>query len=76
MDLNREPPLLPSPLTYLIKKFPFSNHTRIGQKNKNIRHINFDDWTKIDTEEVKHGEPKGKPREKYTYVDEMLSVIN
>ena len=44
--------------------------------NKNIRHISFDDWTKIDTEEVKHGEPKGKPREKYTYVDEMLSVIN
>jgi ferredoxin/flavodoxin---NADP+ reductase len=42
---------------------------------KNIRHISFDDWKKIDAKEVEIGEPKGKPREKYTYVDEMLSVL-
>ncbi|HIF50984.1 MAG TPA: NADP oxidoreductase [Thiotrichaceae bacterium] len=42
---------------------------------KNIRHISFDDWKKIDTKEIEVGEPKGKPREKFTYVDEMLSVI-
>lgn len=43
--------------------------------NKQIRHISFNDWKKIDTKEIEHGEPKGKPREKYTYIDEMLSVI-
>jgi len=42
---------------------------------KNIRHISFDDWKKIDDKEVEIGEPKGKPREKFTYVEEMLSVI-
>jgi ferredoxin/flavodoxin---NADP+ reductase len=42
---------------------------------KNIRHISFNDWRKIDAKEIEIGEAKGKPREKYTYVDEMLSVI-
>jgi ferredoxin/flavodoxin---NADP+ reductase len=44
--------------------------------SKNIRHISFDDWKKIDKKEIEFGDPKGKPREKFTYVDEMLSVIN
>ncbi len=43
-------------------------------ESKNIRHLNYDDWKKIDAEEIERGEPKGKPREKYTYIDEMLSV--
>ena len=43
--------------------------------NKNIRHVNFDEWSQIDTKEIEIGEPKGKPREKYTYIEEMLSVI-
>ncbi|MCG8379564.1 MAG: NADP oxidoreductase, partial [Proteobacteria bacterium] len=44
--------------------------------SKNIRHISFDDWKKIDAKEIEIGEPKGKPREKFTYVDEMLSLID
>ena len=40
-----------------------------------IKHISFDDWKKIDIKEVELGEPKGKPREKFTYVDEMLAII-
>lgn len=43
--------------------------------SKNIRHINFAEWSQIDTKEIEHGEPKGKPREKYTSIEEMLSVI-
>ena len=43
-------------------------------ESKNIRHLNYDDWKKIDAEEIERGKPKGKPREKYTYIDEMLSV--
>jgi len=44
--------------------------------DKNIRHVSFDDWAEIDAKEVELGKPKGKPREKYTYIDEMLSMIN
>ncbi len=43
--------------------------------NKAIRHISFDDWKKIDASEIELGEAKGKPREKYTSIKEMLSVI-
>tara|TARA_B100001250_G_C19569268_1_gene686901 strand:- start:263 stop:811 length:549 start_codon:yes stop_codon:yes gene_type:complete len=43
--------------------------------NKNVRHVNFSEWSQIDDKEVELGEPKGKPREKYTYIEEMLSVI-
>ena len=43
--------------------------------NKNIRYVNFDEWSKIDAKEIELGEAKDKPREKYTYIEEMLSVI-
>jgi ferredoxin/flavodoxin---NADP+ reductase len=42
---------------------------------KNIHHVCYDDWKKIDTKEIERGKLKGKPREKYTYIDEMLSEI-
>lgn len=44
-------------------------------KGKKSRHISYDEWQKINAKEIERGEPKGKPREKYTYIDEMLSVI-
>ena len=43
--------------------------------NKKVRHVNFKEWSKIDAKEIELGEPKGKPREKFTYVEEMLSVL-
>ena len=43
---------------------------------RNIRHINFADWKKIDAAEINRGEPAGKPREKYTYVNEMLALLD
>jgi len=43
-------------------------------ESRSIRHVSYDDWKKIDAEEIERGEPKGKPREKYTYIDEMLSA--
>ena len=43
--------------------------------NKKIRYLNFKEWTQIDNKEIELGEPKGKPREKFTYVEEMLSVV-
>lgn len=42
---------------------------------KQIRSVNYDGWKKIDEAEVKRGEPKGKPREKFTRIEEMLDII-
>ena len=42
---------------------------------KHTRAVNYDGWKKIDEAEVKRGEPKGKPREKFTRIEEMLDII-
>ena len=41
-----------------------------------VRHVNFTQWEKIDAAEVAAGEPRGKPREKFTRRAEMLAVAN
>jgi len=38
--------------------------------------INYPQWEKIDAAEVNAGEPKGKPREKFTRREEMLDFAN
>ena len=45
-------------------------------QSRNIRSLNYQEWKKIDLKEVERGEPKGKPREKFTFVDEMMSVLD
>lgn len=37
--------------------------------------VQFDDWKKIDAEEIRIGRGKGKPREKFTHRSDMLSLI-
>ena len=44
--------------------------------NRNVQYINYQQWKTIDQVEVERGEAKGKPREKITSVDEMLSLIS
>lgn len=44
-------------------------------KKKNVRVVSFGDWKKIDAEEIKRGQPAGKPREKFTTAAEMLAVL-
>lgn len=39
-----------------------------------VQHINYSQWRKIDDAEVMAGKPKGKPREKFTRIDEMLTI--
>ncbi len=41
-----------------------------------VQYINYDQWMKIDAAEVTAGEPKGKPREKFTRREEMLAIAN
>ncbi|KAK6617785.1 hypothetical protein RUM43_014013 [Polyplax serrata] len=45
-------------------------------KNKGIQIVSFNDWEKIDREEMKRGKSKGKPREKIVSVTEMLSIAS
>jgi ferredoxin--NADP+ reductase len=43
---------------------------------RGVRVISLDDWLKIDAAEVARGQPKGKPREKFTRVAEMLQCLD
>ncbi len=43
---------------------------------KGVQYINYRQWEKIDAAEVAAGKPKGKPREKFTRREEMLSIAN
>ena len=44
-------------------------------KKKGARVVSFPDWKRIDAREIERGQPAGKPREKFTSVAEMLSVL-
>ncbi|KAF2077145.1 hypothetical protein CYY_001530 [Polysphondylium violaceum] len=45
-------------------------------KNANHRIINYDDWKKIESEEVKRGKEKGKLLEKIIIFDDLTNIIN
>ncbi len=42
---------------------------------RGVRVVSYADWQKIDAAEVRSGEARGKPREKFTRVAEMLAVL-
>ena len=43
---------------------------------RQVKYINYDQWKSIDQVEVERGEAKGKPREKITSVEEMISLVS
>jgi ferredoxin--NADP+ reductase len=43
--------------------------------NRGVRVVSYADWQKIDAAEIQRGEPAGKPREKFTRVEDMLSAL-
>jgi NADPH-dependent glutamate synthase beta chain and related oxidoreductases len=44
-------------------------------RERKVHYVTFPEWKKIDAQEVELGKPKSKPREKFTTVKDMLSVI-
>ena len=44
--------------------------------SRGVKYINYDQWKTIDQVEIERGEPKGKPREKITSVNEMISLVS
>ena len=45
-------------------------------QNRNINVISFEDWQKIDSAEIERGNKVGKPREKFTKIEEMIVAAN
>lgn len=45
-------------------------------EERNVRYLSFADWKRIDQSEIERGESKGKPREKYTRIEEMLALLS
>lgn len=43
-------------------------------ERRRVRVFNYRDWSMLDTAEISRGKLKGKPREKFTRIDEMLSI--
>ncbi|MEE8516146.1 MAG: FAD-dependent oxidoreductase [Alphaproteobacteria bacterium] len=44
--------------------------------DRGVRGVSYPDWQNIDSAEISRGEPKSKPREKFTRVPEMLAVLD
>jgi ferredoxin--NADP+ reductase len=62
-------------LTSLGQKSGAEEASRLLQE-RGIRCVSFPDWEKIDRNEIERGQPKGKPREKYTRIQEMLELLD
>ena len=45
-------------------------------RSRGVRVVTFPDWQKIDTAEVEAGKKKGKPREKFTSVEDILALLD
>ena len=44
-------------------------------KERNVKVVSYTDWKQIDAAEIANGEAKGKSREKFTSVSDMLACI-
>jgi ferredoxin--NADP+ reductase len=55
---------------------PDSQAVRQLLRERHVRVVEFADWQRIDAAEVERGKSKGKPREKFATVEEMLAVID
>lgn len=45
-------------------------------EGRNVQVVDLEGWHKIDAAEVERGKKSGKPREKFTRVDEMLALLS
>lgn len=55
---------------------PDSQAVRALLKERGVRVVSYSDWQKIDAAEIAKGQERGRPREKFTRVDEMLAVLD
>ncbi len=62
------PKLAPCPL-------PDSQALRERLGGQGILVIDYEEWRKLDAAEIERGKPKGKPREKFATIEEMLAHL-
>jgi len=43
-------------------------------ERRGVQVFDYQNWSTLDTAEISRGKPKGKPREKFTRIDEMLAA--
>lgn len=64
-------------LTHLLPcPTPSTRRVRELLESRGVRFVTFEEWERIDAAEIERGKAKGKPREKFTSVEEMLEVVN
>ena len=44
-------------------------------RKRRPNYFSFDDWLRLDTMEVERGQAQGRPRDKFTRVEDMLSAL-
>ena len=54
---------------------PDSEAVRAVLNSRQVQVVSFEDWKHLDAEEVRRGETVGKPREKFTRVEDVLSFL-
>jgi len=55
---------------------PTSDKIETLIKERNPEYVNYEDWLKIDKEEIKRGEKEGKPRVKFTNINDIKIYLN
>ena len=54
---------------------PDTNALMALLRERSVRVVSYADWQRIDAAEIERGNASGKPREKFTRVEEMLTVL-
>ena len=54
---------------------PSSDTIKSLLDSRNIRYITYEDWSKLNAIEVQNGQKVGKPREKFTSIEDILSAL-
>jgi ferredoxin--NADP+ reductase len=57
-------------------KTPDTDAVKTLLASRNVQVVTFDDWKKLDEEEIRRGVECGRPRIKFTEANEMLAFLN
>jgi ferredoxin--NADP+ reductase len=44
--------------------------------DRGVRAVSYEDWLKLDQAEIERGKAAGKPREKFTRIEEMIAYLD
>ena len=44
-------------------------------RERQPKYLSFADWLRLDEIEIEHGRAQGRPRDKFTRIDDMLAAV-